>query len=163
MGKMLRLQLGHSGAHSRARTAIGFSLWTEGDVGMFGFPSVASQGRVRARAVTVGVAVMATLLPLVGVAPTAQAAAAATTVVSLTFDDSNADQMTAATALQSSGLHGTFYAISGSIDTPNYLTRANLQTLYSAGNENGGHTTNHPHRTLEPPHEAHRQLRAARN
>src|SRR5450755_2075171 len=98
MGKMLRLQLGHSGAHSRARTAIGFSLWTEGDVGMFGFPSVASQGRVRARAVTVGVAVMATLLPLVGVAPTAQAAA----VVSLTFDDSNADQMTAATALQSS-------------------------------------------------------------
>jgi hypothetical protein len=42
-------------------------------------------------------------------------AAAATTVVSLTFDDSNADQMTAATALQNSGLRGTFYAISGSI------------------------------------------------
>ena len=128
---------------------------------MFGFPSVASQGRVRARAVTVGVAVMATLLPLVGVAPTAQAAAA--TVVSLTFDDSNADQMTAATALQSSGLHGTFYAISGSIDTPNYLTRANLQTLYSAGNEIGGHTVNHPDLTLEPADEAQRQICDARN
>jgi len=42
---------------------------------VYGVPSVASQGRGRARAVTVGVAVVATLLPLVGVAPAVQAAA----------------------------------------------------------------------------------------
>jgi len=127
-------------------------------MGMFGFPSVVS----RARAVTVGI-VVATLLPLVGVAPTAQAAAPATTVVSLTFDDSTADQMVAASALQASGLHGTFYAITGSIGAPNYLTLANLQTIYSAGNEIGGHTVNHQDLTLQPADEAQRQVCNARN
>src|SRR5664279_5318953 len=102
------------------------------------------------------------LFPLVGVAPAAQAAAA-TTVVSLTFDDTNADQMGAATTMQASGLHGTFYAISGSIGTPNYLTLANLQTLYGAGNEIGGHTVNHPDLTLESADEAQRQICDARN
>ena len=84
-------------------------------MGVYGFPSVIS----RARAVTVGV-VVAMLLPLVAVvAPTAQAAAPATTVVSLTFDDSTSDQMVAASALQASGLHGTFYAITdGKPKTP---------------------------------------------
>ncbi|HEY5148259.1 MAG TPA: polysaccharide deacetylase family protein, partial [Mycobacterium sp.] len=131
-------------------------------MGGFGFPLVALQGRVRALTVMVGVAVVAMLLPLVGVAPAAQAAAA-TTVVSLTFDDTNADQMAAATTMQASGLHGTFYAISGSIGTPNYLTLANLQTLYGAGNEIGGHTVNHPDLTLEPADEAQRQICDARN
>jgi len=131
-------------------------------MGGFGFPLVALQGRVRARSVMVGVAVVAMLFPLVGVAPAAQAAAA-TTVVSLTFDDTNADQMGAATTMQASGLHGTFYAISGSIGTPNYLTLANLQTLYGAGNEIGGHTVNHPDLTLESADEAQRQICDARN
>src|SRR5664280_2020703 len=131
-------------------------------MGGFGFPLVALQGRVRARSVMVGVAVVAMLFPLVGVAPAAQAAAA-TTVVSLTFDDTNADQMGAATTMQASGLHGTFYAISGSIGTPNYLTLANLQTVYGAGNEIGGHTVNHPDLTLESADEAQRQICDARN
>ena len=127
-------------------------------MGVFGFPSVIS----RVRAVAVGVAV-ATLLPLVVVAPVAQAAAPATTVVSLTFDDSTADQMVAASALQASGLHGTFYAITGSIGAPNYLTLVNLQTIYSAGNEIGGHTVNHQDLTLQPADEAQRQVCNARN
>jgi peptidoglycan/xylan/chitin deacetylase (PgdA/CDA1 family) len=131
----------------------------------YGLAPVRSRRRMRARSVAVGMAVTATLLGVAGVAPTAQAATPAT-VVSLTFDDSTADQMTALTAMQASGLHGTFYAITGitgSIDTPNYLTLANLQTLYSAGNEIGGHTVNHPDLTLETADEVQRQVCNARN
>jgi peptidoglycan/xylan/chitin deacetylase (PgdA/CDA1 family) len=91
------------------------------------------------------------------------AAAAKTTVVSLTFDDSNADQMTALPSLQANGLHGTFYTISGSIGQPNYLTLPQLQTIYSAGNEIGGHTVNHPDLTLEPADEVQRQVCDARD
>jgi peptidoglycan/xylan/chitin deacetylase (PgdA/CDA1 family) len=87
----------------------------------------------------------------------------ATTVVSLTFDDANADQMTAAAALQNSGLHGTFYAISGSIGGPNYLTVADLQALCGAGNEIGGHTVNHPELTAVSADEAQRQVCDARD
>jgi peptidoglycan/xylan/chitin deacetylase (PgdA/CDA1 family) len=86
-----------------------------------------------------------------------------TTVVSLTFDDANADQLTAAAALQNSGLHGTFYAISGSIGAPNYLTVADLQTLCGAGNEIGGHTVNHPDLTAVSADEAQRQVCEARS
>lgn len=38
--------------------------------------------------------------------------AAANTVITLTFDDSNADQLTAATTMKNLGLHGTFYTVS---------------------------------------------------
>ena len=120
------------------------------------------------RWVTWPVAVVIVAVFLGGCSGSVPATAATTTVattvvVSLTFDDANADQMTAATALQTSGLHGTFYAISGSIGAPNYLTVANLQTLYSAGNEIGGHTVNHPDLTAESADEAQRQVCNARN
>ena len=42
------------------------------------------------------------------------AQAAGPTVVSLTFDDGNADQMTAAQIMNTYGLDGTFYITSGS-------------------------------------------------
>jgi len=84
-------------------------------------------------------------------------------VVSLTFDDAVADQMTALTAMQASGLRGTFYAPTGVIGTPNYLTLANLQTLNSAGNEIAGHTVNHPDLTLQTPDEVQRQVCNSRN
>ncbi|WP_423184502.1 fibronectin type III domain-containing protein [Arthrobacter sp. NyZ413] len=70
--------------------------------------------------------------------------AAANTVISLTFDDSNADQLTAAATMKNLGLHGTFYTVSGWIDQPSYLTSANLQQLAADGNEIGGHTVTHP-------------------
>jgi peptidoglycan/xylan/chitin deacetylase (PgdA/CDA1 family) len=85
------------------------------------------------------------------------------TVVSLTFDDSNADQMTALATLQANGLHGTFYTITGSIGEPNYLTLDQLNTIYADGNEIGGHTVNHPDLTLESTDEAERQVCDARN
>jgi len=101
----------------------------------------------------------AVILPV----PTLPKPAVKATVVSLTFDDSNADQLTALSTLEANGLHGTFYTITGSIGEPNYLTLANLHTIYSAGNEIGGHTVNHPDLTLETAAEAQRQVCDARN
>jgi putative cell wall-binding protein/peptidoglycan/xylan/chitin deacetylase (PgdA/CDA1 family) len=75
--------------------------------------------------------------------PAESAAAAGNTVVSLTFDDGNADQLAAAATMNAKGLQGTFYVISGYIGQPDYLTRDNLQTLSAAGNEIGGHTVHH--------------------
>jgi peptidoglycan/xylan/chitin deacetylase (PgdA/CDA1 family) len=95
-------------------------------------------------------------------APSAAAVTSPTTV-SLTFDDGNADQMTALPALQAAGLRGTFYIISGSVGTPGYLTRGNLSSIYGAGNEIGGHTVSHPDLTTESHDEAMRQICQARN
>lgn len=86
------------------------------------------------------------------------AVAAAPTVVSLTFDDGNADQMNAAQILNDNGLKGTFYIPSGSVGTQNYLTLANLQALASAGHEIGGHTVTHPDLTTLTTDEATRQI-----
>jgi peptidoglycan/xylan/chitin deacetylase (PgdA/CDA1 family) len=83
-------------------------------------------------------------------------------VISLTFDDSSDDQMTALQDLQTSGLVGTFFPITGSIGEPNYLTLAQLQQIYAAGNEIGGHTVNHPDLTTVPNDEALRQICNAR-
>ncbi|WP_423184611.1 polysaccharide deacetylase family protein [Arthrobacter sp. NyZ413] len=74
----------------------------------------------------------------------APAQAAANTVVSLTFDDGNADQMTAESTMKSLGLNGTFFITTGWIDQPTYLTTANLQQIAADGNEIGGHTVTHP-------------------
>ena len=48
-------------------------------------------------------------------------------MVSLTFDDSNADQLPAEQTLKANGMKGTFYIMSGFIGAPDYLTLANLQ------------------------------------
>jgi peptidoglycan/xylan/chitin deacetylase (PgdA/CDA1 family) len=122
------------------------------------------RGPRRARAVKIfaSLAVCATVVSgLVGMQ--AAQAAPAPTVVSLTFDDSNADQLTALATLQANGLHGTFYTITGSIGAPNYLTLADLNTIYADGNEIGGHTVNHPDLTLESTDETQRQVCDARN
>ncbi|WP_442544915.1 S-layer homology domain-containing protein [Arthrobacter sp. KN11-1C] len=86
--------------------------------------------------------VVAGLLAAVGFA--APAHAAPNTVVSLTFDDGNADQLTAESTMKSLGLVGTFFITTGWIDQPTYLTSANLQQIAADGNEIGGHTVTHP-------------------
>ena len=60
------------------------------------------------------------------VGPSREPATAATSpiTVSLTFDDSNADQLPAEQTMKSAGLHGTFYTVSGWVDQPSYLTLA---------------------------------------
>jgi peptidoglycan/xylan/chitin deacetylase (PgdA/CDA1 family) len=65
------------------------------------------------------------------------------TVVSFTFDDGDADQLTAARVLQAYRMPGTFYIITGAVGTPGYLSRADLRGLAAAGDEIGGHTVSH--------------------
>lgn len=76
--------------------------------------------------------------------PSAPGATRPQTVVSLTFDDGNADQAQAARILQDHGMRGTFYVPSGFLGAQGYLTLAQVKGLEAAGHEIGGHTINHP-------------------
>ncbi|MFH5880295.1 polysaccharide deacetylase family protein [Arthrobacter sp. NA-172] len=89
-------------------------------------------------------------------APAAQAANP--TVVTLTFDDANADQLNAAQTMQGLGLVGTFFTPSGFLNNPNYMTTSDLQGLVASGNEIGGHTVTHPDLVNLPADEATRQI-----
>lgn len=82
-------------------------------------------------------------LTTVGIVAPAQAAVGPNTVVSLSFDDANADQTAAVSALDAAGLKGTFYIPSGFVGLPGYLTRAQLTSMAAEGHEIGGHTVNH--------------------
>ena len=68
----------------------------------------------------------------------------ADTVVSLTFDDGNADQLAAEQVMKAHGLVGTFFVTTDWVGTPSYLTQQDLQTIAADGNEIGGHTVTHP-------------------
>jgi peptidoglycan/xylan/chitin deacetylase (PgdA/CDA1 family) len=85
-------------------------------------------------------------------------AAISPTTVSLTFDDSNADQLPAEQTMKAAGLHGTFYTVSGWIGMPSYLTLAQLQQIAADGNEIGGHTINHPDLPTLDPQEQLREV-----
>jgi endoglucanase len=65
------------------------------------------------------------------------------TVVTIQFDDGNADQMNALSPLQARDMVATFYINSGFIGDATHLSVADLQTLEGAGNEIGGHTIDH--------------------
>jgi peptidoglycan/xylan/chitin deacetylase (PgdA/CDA1 family) len=65
------------------------------------------------------------------------------TVVSLTFDDGDADNYQVRPILKENNLHATFYIVSGFTGTPNFMTAEELRGLYEDGNEIGGHTLNH--------------------
>jgi peptidoglycan/xylan/chitin deacetylase (PgdA/CDA1 family) len=75
------------------------------------------------------------------------APAAADTTVSLTFDDGLADAMPAVEMLDEHGMEGTFYIIPARVGRPNsqYVNWSQVQSIYNAGNEIGGHTRNHVH------------------
>ncbi|MBM9467044.1 polysaccharide deacetylase family protein [Nakamurella leprariae] len=88
----------------------------------------------------------------------AKAAAVEKTIVSLTFDDGNANQMDAASMLQTYGMRGTFYVNSGYVGSSGYLSLANLQALKAAGHEIGGHTVSHYDLTQLSTDEAKRQV-----
>ena len=80
------------------------------------------------------------------------------TVVSLTFDDGDADQMAAAQVLHRYRLPATFYIITGAVGTPGYVTRSDLRQLAADGNEIGGHTVSHLRLTALTTAEARRQV-----
>lgn len=95
---------------------------------------------------------------LVGLGGGTPAAAATGTIVSLTFDDADADQLAAATTMNNAGMVGTFYLVSGFIGAPGYMTLADVQSLAARGNEIGGHTVSHPDLTTVSAAEATRQI-----
>jgi len=65
------------------------------------------------------------------------------TVVSLTFDDGDADNYDVRPILAENNLQATFYIVSGFTNTTGYMTGDQLRGLYSDGNEIGGHTFSH--------------------
>jgi peptidoglycan/xylan/chitin deacetylase (PgdA/CDA1 family) len=71
------------------------------------------------------------------------ATASAPTVVSIQFDDGNADQYQALAMLTAHGMHATFYINSGFIGDSSHMTWSQLHDLYAAGNEIAGHTLTH--------------------
>ncbi len=108
---------------------------------------------------------LAVLLVLGTLGPCPIARAATRTVVSITFDDSDEDQYTnALPALESHGMHATFYAITGYVGVNSgYLTLPQLQDIYNAGNEIGGHTVLHPNLTQVSAPEATREICGSRD
>jgi peptidoglycan/xylan/chitin deacetylase (PgdA/CDA1 family) len=70
--------------------------------------------------------------------------AAPLTVVTIQFDDGNADTIQwIDNSLNTHGFNATWYVNSGSIATTGHLTWAQLTSLSQAGNEIGSHTINH--------------------
>ena len=118
-----------------------------------------SAGR-RRRRLTALAAVAAVAAGLLTTALAAPAAGAATgpTYVSLTFDDSNADQAPAEQTMKTHGLTGTFYTVDSWIGASGYLTRSDLSGFAADGNEIGGHTVTHPDLTAISGPEAQRQI-----
>jgi len=65
------------------------------------------------------------------------------TVVSIQFDDGNANQYTARAILSAHGMHATFYVNSGVIEDGTHLTWSQLSDLAGDGNEIASHTLFH--------------------
>src|SRR5690349_2599891 len=66
------------------------------------------------------------------------------TVVSITFDDGRASNLSAARMLTAHGLNGTFFINSANIGKTGYLTLADLDSMAVTNHEIGGHTLTHP-------------------
>ncbi|MCC3264826.1 polysaccharide deacetylase family protein [Arthrobacter gengyunqii] len=88
----------------------------------------------------------------------APAHAASPTIVTLTFDDGNDNQVAAAATLKAAGLRGTFFVTSGYLNSPSYMTTAQVQALQADGHEIGGHTVTHPDLAVTGADEAKRQV-----
>jgi peptidoglycan/xylan/chitin deacetylase (PgdA/CDA1 family) len=108
------------------------------------------------RIVTLAVVLATALCAL---APAAQGAPRRhATVVSITFDDSFESQMRAAPILQYYGARATFYVNSELLNGANRLTFAQVRELQAAGNEIGGHTSDHTSLVTVDAAEARRQI-----
>ena len=81
-------------------------------------------------------------------------AAPASTVVTLTFDDGDADQFAAARTMAEHDLAGTFYITTSWVGADGYLTREQVDTIAGAGHEIGGHTVTHSDLSAVPLPEA---------
>src|SRR5258707_10422582 len=70
-------------------------------------------------------------------------AATSPTVVTIEFDDGNADAYQALALLNAHGMHATFYVNTGVIGDSAHMSWTQLQSLFTAGNDIGGHTLTH--------------------
>jgi peptidoglycan/xylan/chitin deacetylase (PgdA/CDA1 family) len=75
--------------------------------------------------------------------PVTSSAATTPTVVTIQFDDGNANQYAALAILTTYGMHATFYVNSGVIDDAAHLSWSQLTDLATAGNEIASHTLFH--------------------
>lgn len=80
------------------------------------------------------------------------------TVVSLTFDDGNADNFVVREDLSSNNLRATFYVVSGFTGMEGYMTEDQLRALDVDGNEIGGHSLSHGHLPKLPDTELRQQV-----
>ena len=65
------------------------------------------------------------------------------TVLTLTFDDGDADNYEIRQDLLRNDIHATFYVVSSFIGKPGYMSETQLRTFYDDGNEIGGHSLDH--------------------
>jgi peptidoglycan/xylan/chitin deacetylase (PgdA/CDA1 family) len=70
-------------------------------------------------------------------------AASSPTVVTIQFDDGNADAYLALAPLTAHGMHATFYINTGVIGDATHLSWQQLHDVFAAGNDVGGHTLTH--------------------
>jgi peptidoglycan/xylan/chitin deacetylase (PgdA/CDA1 family) len=82
----------------------------------------------------------------------------AATVISVTFDDGWADNVTAASLLRDYGMRGTFYVNTNTVGTSAHLSWAQLAAMEADGHEIGGHALDHVDLTGVDAREAHRQI-----
>jgi len=78
-----------------------------------------------------------------GTPPPSAGGGSPVTVVTIQFDDANADQIEALAPLQARDMVATFYINSGFVGDPTHLSVADLQLLFAAGDEIAGHTIDH--------------------
>jgi peptidoglycan/xylan/chitin deacetylase (PgdA/CDA1 family) len=83
--------------------------------------------------------------------------------VSLTFDDTSVDQFQVGAMVRAHGMRATFFVNSPRIGHSGFMTRAQLDSLQSQGNEIGGHTLDHPFLTQLDADAARRQICDDRN
>jgi len=62
----------------------------------------------------------------------------------LTFDDGGASALAAAAALERRGWRGHFFITTGRVDTPGFLTAAQVRELAQRGHAVGSHSHSHP-------------------
>jgi peptidoglycan/xylan/chitin deacetylase (PgdA/CDA1 family) len=87
-----------------------------------------------------------------------QAATNGTTIVSLTFDDTFADNYQVGALTEARGMRATFYINSARIGQSGYLTFAQVADLEERGHEIAGHTLTHARLASIPVDEARYQV-----
>ncbi len=116
-------------------------------------------GATASRSAVVGAVLLALLTYAVWlVAPPPARAATVPTVVTLTFDDANADQFDAQRMMTDRGMAATFYVPTGWVGRDGYLTREQLSTMAANGHEIGGHTVTHADLAVLPLPEAEAEI-----